>query len=176
MPPTSIQCLATSPPPLIQLSGSAAEDCGNCHLQLIACFCGPASTGAGTRGKYCDHLSREQDAEVALIDSRCSIMHPRLYCCCDFSLHQPQPPIPIWQKVHGYQFIGNFEHAMKPSLLVVCSVCESSSTTTPSAEQIILCQLTHGSEETRRPDEQPLRARPGRADHSTPDEMPSSYS
>ena len=109
-------------PPLIQLSGSATEDCGNCHLQLIACFCGPASTGAGTRGKYCDHLSREQDAEVALIDSRCSIMHPRLYCCCDFSLHQPQPPTPIWQKVFGYQFIGNFEHAMKPSLLVVCSV------------------------------------------------------
>ena len=118
--PTSIQCLPMPPP--IQLSSSAAKDCSNCHLQLIACFCGPASTGAGTRGKYCDHLSREQDAEVALIDSRCSIMHPRLYCCCDFSLHQPQPPTPIWQKVYGYQFIGNFEHAMKPSLLVVCSV------------------------------------------------------
>ena len=78
---TSIQCLAMSPPP-IQLSSSAAQDCGNCHLQLIACFCGFAPPPPQTPGKYCDHLSLGQDAQVALIDSP---LHPHLH-------RSPDPP------------------------------------------------------------------------------------
>ena len=41
----------------IQLSSSAAEDWGNCHLQLIACFCGrsppsPSKPGGNTATIY----------------------------------------------------------------------------------------------------------------------------
>ena len=63
-----------------------------------------------TRGKYCDHLSVEQDAQVALIDSP---LHPHLHRCPDICINASHsPPSVLLEFMDCWEILNKLNEAI----------------------------------------------------------------
>ena len=104
----------------IQLSSSAAEDWGNCHLQLIACFCGrsppsPSKPGGNTATIY---LSSKMH-KLHLSTAHCILIFTLVLIFIKMLLTTPYLS---FTRVHG--LLGNSEQ-VKRSHWLYAVVCRS---------------------------------------------------